>query len=416
MRVVFFAACLLTVLPALAQMDSGSVILLNQGTSTSTREGGLDSGRYTVRPRKSESGRANTPRDNTGRQAGPRDTRSSGTPTIRSETNPTSTNSTSDILVDSSGVDQKSSNSTTQESSPSVEKTQTDSLTNLYHPMGSGRDRENYPPPITNGQPAPFGQVLMGGSAEDIQSYKQVVNGDDRRLNILEISFAPAFIYNDSRSTYMFRDFVTGGPGFSAEAGVWLSPFFGVHTSYTSTLAGHVGSSADGSKNVTSVHQWLQVGLRGRKFLSLGRMSPSLTFGADYHEYQMRIPRDAELRASLKTTGVALNIESEWPSSERLSWLLGMTVLPKAQHKEGPSAIDLRSGGNVETNGLGLTVGGRLHFSRASSLYFKLSQFVEKNMFSGQATPIDPATGVAPTGVPVLNSFTILQLGYTWGN
>ncbi len=432
MKAVMFAFSFILVLPAFAQIDPGSVILLNQGKPASTREGGLDSGRYTVRPRKSDDGRASSQRENTGRQTGPRDVRSSDSPLNRSAANPNSGSSTGGV-VESVGSDQKnhvpsaavqrSRHADIQEvesgeASPTLEQGQTESPAPLNQPIGSGRNRENNPPPITtsNGEPAPFGQVLMGGSNEDIQNYKQVLNVDDRRLNILEISFAPAFVYNDSRSTYLFRDFVTGGPGFNAEARVWLSPFFGVHTSYTSTLAGHVGNSVDGSMNVTAVHQWLQLGLRGRKYLSAGRMSPSLTFGADYYEYQMRIPQDAEFRASLKTTGVVLNLESEWPDSARFSWLLGMSVLPKAQHKEGPSSIELRSGGNVETNGIGLSAGGRLHFNRASSLYFKASQFVEKNMFSGQATPVDPSIGVAPSGVPVLNSFTILQLGYTWGN
>lgn len=373
MEKLLLGCIFLTAFQAQAQVDPSSALILSPSVRTAPGEGiSSDSSRYKTRPKAGGEQQVRGRRDETRRL--PNEERNK-------------------IAVDVSPATDEGHNTYTGGAVPEMTEN------------GTQQEAE----PATTPKPA----------AHVVEPSQQASPGpslDERRANILEISLAPAFIYNDSRSTYMFRDYVTLGPGFMAAAAVWVAPSFGIQTSYTSTLSGSVSSSGDGSKTVAATHQWMQAGLRGRRFLNATRMSPALTFGIDYSEYQMRVAADADLRGRLRTTGVALVLESEWPDSERFSWLLGGTFVPKTRHRETATALDLRSGADVETNSVGISAGGRLLFDRGSSIFFRLSQSVEKNLFSGQAAIADPRSGVKPSGVTVLNSFTVFALGYTWGN
>ena len=54
--------------------------------------------------------------------------------------------------------------------------------------------------------------------------------------------------------------------------------------------------------------------------------------------------------------------------------------------------------------------------TREHQMFWQIYETLERNTFSGTASPADPLTGTAPTGVSVTNSFTFFKLGYTWGN
>jgi hypothetical protein len=122
------------------------------------------------------------------------------------------------------------------------------------------------------------------------------------------------------------------------------------------------------------------------------------------------------MRGRLRTNGAQISLEGEWPTSGRNSWLLGVSFLPLASHKEYSTGLTLKSGGRVDTNGVGVTIGTKIQYDRSSALFVRLTHQLDKHVFTGQAATPDPNTGIAPSGVPVTNSFTILQLGYTWGN
>lgn len=383
MRVFFLALATFAFLPpAEAQLDPSNAILI-QGSKPSTREGGIDSGRYTIKsPRNEDTGNRRTePRRPT--PAVPDD-----------EARPIAQESPA--LVPTSVASE-------QATQPVI----------VEQPQ-PGTFLSGAPPPLP--APPPLSQVLMGGTGEEIDHYRQVLNQDDRRLNLLEVSFAPAFIYNDSQSPYAYRDYTTAGPGFHADARVWFSPFFAVQGSYSATLSGHVSDSFTSTRSVAATHQWVKAGIRSRRFLSASRSSPSLSLGIDYYEYQMRIPQSALSRGKIRTTGPQLTLEGDWPTSNRYSWLLGVSLLPKARHKESATSLDLRSGANTDTNGVGFSLGGRLQHDRSGAMFFRLSHTIEKNLYSGTAGLPDPITGTTPNGVPILNSFTIFQIGYTWGN
>lgn len=239
---------------------------------------------------------------------------------------------------------------------------------------------------------------------------------DDRRLTMLEIAIAPGYLYNVSDSSYSYRSYTTSAPTISLDAKVWLSPTFAAHTSYLGTVSGNVNDSVNGSRNVSATQQWYWVGIRSRKFFGSTRLAPTLEFGLDYYEYEFRVPSDSLMRERLKSTGGQISLESEIPTSPYRSYTLGFSFAPKLQHKETATAVDFQSGGSVDANGVGISLGSKIRFDRSNAMFWKFTYSIEKDVFGGDASLADPQTGVAPSGVSVTNSFSLIQLGYTWGD
>lgn len=237
-----------------------------------------------------------------------------------------------------------------------------------------------------------------------------------RRLNILELSLAPGYLYNNSESSYTFRNYNSSTPTLTFDANFWLNSEIALHGSVAQTLGGHVNDSIDGSRNAAAAQEWLRIGVHGRKFFSLDSSVSALVFGLDYYDYRFRVPADARLRGGIHSSGVELMLEAEIPASRTRSWTLGVTLAPKLRQTESSTTIDFQSGGSVDANAVGFAFGSRWQFSSNDTIFWKVSHAVEKDLFSGDATLADPRTGSAPTGVSVINSFTIFQIGYTWGN
>lgn len=403
MRIVVFLLSYFVTITVHAQIDPSSALLLKQGNRPATREGGLDSGRYTVRPG-SKGPLAPSPRP------------------LREEARRVQQSESDDqrrpIATEPGNEEQKVSEAPMRFPEPMVIPETLD--------QGAGETKPTY---VANPTPGTFlagaqgpveeqsiSEAMLGGSDEEIENYRELLNPEDRRRNLVELSLAPAYIYNASKSPYLFRDYTTAGPGVSAEAKIWFSPFFGIQASYMTTLSGSVSDSFTDPEYIPTTQSWLRGGIRSRSFLATGRYSPSLTFGLDYYEYQFRVPSDADNRGRLRTTGAALSLDGEWPTSERFSWLMGFSFVPKASHKESATDFNLHSGSKPDSNGLGISLGGRIQYDRKSAMFIRITHSLEKHVFSGQASEPDPRTGVAPSGVPVTNSFTILQLGYTWGS
>ena len=239
---------------------------------------------------------------------------------------------------------------------------------------------------------------------------------DDRRLTRLELAIAPGYLYNVSDSSYSFRSYTTSAPTISLDAKVWLSPTFAVHTNYLGTVSGNVSDSWTDARNVSATQQWYTVGIRSRKFFGYTRIAPTLEFGLDYYEYEFRVPADAKTRERLGSNGGQISLEAEIPNSPYRSYTLGFSFMPKLAHKEQATAVDFQSGGSVDANAIGVSVGSKIRFDRSNAMFWKFSYTVEKDVFGGDATLADPLRGVAPSGVSVTNSFSLVQLGYTWGD
>lgn len=355
MRFVWILALITSFsLTAPAQSDP-SVLLLNSGSSPADRDRGLEAGRYTVRP-KENSKESKIPR---AQQSAP------------------------------------------GESKPEVTEPR------VAAPNATPTPAANFGPPVLNPQATPQPEAPL-------QTQQEV--RDDRRLTMLELAVAPGYLYNVSDSSYSFRSYNASAPTVSIDAKVWLTPMFAVHTSYLGTVSGNVNDSSTGTRNIAATQQWNLVGLRSRKFFGATRLAPTLEFGLDYYEYEFRVPSDAQVRERLKSTGAQLSLEAEVPTSPYRSYTLGFSFLPKLQHKETATSVDFQSGGSVDANGVGLSLGSKIRFDRSNAMFWKLTYSVEKDVFGGDASLADPLTGIAPSGVSVTNTFSLIQLGYTWGD
>lgn len=375
---------------AQAQIDPSSALLLNSGSHSSGRDSGLDSGRYTVRPKSDSSSRREETRS-------PRRAQSFGEPETTSLQTPAAA----------------SQESTSRENeNPSTETKNEAGSLGVPQPAKAGVA------PAETSEPKATDKGLEETSEKSTQSSGEPSESlvGDRRLNLLELSVAPAYIYNNSDSSFFYRNYFASAPAISVSANVWLNPNLGLSTSYLGTLSGHVNDSFDGSKNSVATQQWFTAGVRSRQFFGGSPGSSLLVFGLDYYEYQFRVASDAVLRQRLRSTGVRLSVETELPTSPRHSWTLGFSLLPRLSHKEEATGIEFQSGSGVETNTVSLSLGSRFEFDRTSAVYWKLSHMIEKNLFSGDASVSDPIRGVTPSGVAVTNSFTIFELGYTWGD
>ena len=239
---------------------------------------------------------------------------------------------------------------------------------------------------------------------------------DQRRLNLVELNLSSGYLYTNAESSYFYRRYTSSAPVVGAEADVWLTPNFGLNVSYLGTLSGHVSDSFDGSRSIPATQQWFTAGVRTRKFFGGDALSPTMVFGLDYYEYQFRVPSDSALREKLASIGVRVSLEADVPVTATRSWTLGFMVTPKLQHKETATGVEYQSGGNVEANGVGVSLGARVQFERRDAIFVKLSYIIEKDLFSGDASIPDPLTGVTPSGVAVTTTQSLLQFGYSWGN
>jgi hypothetical protein len=276
-------------------------------------------------------------------------------------------------------------------------------------PAGPAVDKKPQEP-VTNPTVAP-----VAASASAPESTALDVNWN-RRFNLLEISASPFYVYNESKSDYFYRRYTTASPGIDLSALVWFAPSIAAQASFASTVSDSVSDSTDHSRAIRVSQQWFNLGIRGRHFAHGGPLSSSVIYGLDYSEFQMRVPNDATSRSNLRTTGIKLSLGADVPSSLTYSWQFGFDVTPKAQHKENSNDMDLTSGGTSDDNILGLNLGGRFQITRTDAMFWRVSERIEKIVFSGTAVQTDPVSGVMPSGVSVTNSFTFFEVGYSWGN
>ena len=114
--------------------------------------------------------------------------------------------------------------------------------------------------------------------------------------------------------------------------------------------------------------------------------------------------------------GLGLSLAGDFPSSNSYAWTFRLLAVPRAQHSEIATQNQTSSGGNPETNVLELAIGGRITFDRSNELFWRLTHRIEQNRFTGPPSAPDPQTGQYGSGVSVMNSFSVFELGYSWGD
>jgi hypothetical protein len=367
---LIFSSALILGQDALAQaevpLDPSSVLLLNQGGSLPSTPA-IESGRYSPRPKN--------------------ENRSEAKPTPRK-------------------TKEKNSDNSADETPEPV----TVVVPNL--PTASAPSNPSAGVPVAEQQPQ---QIIVKCPDPTPKSCRQGSAEFNRRLSYLDLSFAPGYLYNGSESTYSYRRYSSAAPMMSFGVDFWFNPNLSFHGEYDGTLGAQISDSFSSARNVSVSHEWIRAGLRSRKF-SAGDGRSTLLFGIDYQDYQLHVPSDSQIREGLHVGGLRLSLEAEFFSRSSHAWFFGASVAPKLRLSESSTAINFQSGGSADVNSVGIVLGQRFPLDRNDSLFWKLSHTIQKEVYSGDATLTDPKTGVAPTGVGVTNSFSIFQIGYSWGS
>ncbi|MDZ4662817.1 MAG: hypothetical protein SGJ18_14485 [Pseudomonadota bacterium] len=237
-----------------------------------------------------------------------------------------------------------------------------------------------------------------------------------RRPSFIEIQIAPGLVYVDSKSNYWYRKYQSTSPGFNVNASLWIAPNFGFKCAFISSIGGDVSSGpADLSKTAVS-QQWVNYGIQFRNWKSQSDSNSELDFGVKYSEFQFQPPLDSANRGRLKTTGASFFLQAKIPQSRNLKTFVEFEIMPKATHKEVSTTVQLRSGDKVDSSQVGIKIGNIHSLADGNSIFWSLNSSLEKNVFKGIASPIDPATNQLLNGVTVYNRTVMFFIGYQWGD
>lgn len=265
------------------------------------------------------------------------------------------------------------------------------------------------PPPVT----VQVKELIFGGTNQDIDDYKKAVHPEDPRANMLSISIAPAYYYNGSESNYAYRRYSSHGPGIGLGMNLWVTPFFGLHSKFFSSVS---ASQKSGTNSVPTDLQNFEAGIRFRKHFGLTRKSPQISFGIDWHDGINKISKESTESIGRKSTGLSFALEGEIPSTNTYSHLFQLDVRPRLKHSEMNTGIETRSGTKNQTNSISLSGGGQWTMDRHNQVFWKVQYLIERNLFDGQALQPDPGHGGTPDGVSVTNSLVIFYFGFKWGS
>jgi len=291
-------------------------------------------------------------------------------------------------------------------------------------PLNSLQTKESVAPAVEVSEKKVIEQSPKQESQEPVQIVSPYQNRlrkkygfDDYRSNIVDLHVAPLFFYNDSSSNYWYRKHIQSSPGFMVGADVWLSPKIGVNTTYQTTSGASIEAEPNSSSKVSTENDWFSAELKYRRTFGNSVASGGVILAAGYSEYEMSVASRAESRIALKSSGLKLRAEAIIPESKTYQWRLGVSFMPRLDHKEVKTNINVKSGQGNESSRLGLSLGGRFIYSSKHQVFWNLSHEIERNLYSGSSNLNDPRFDLAPvTGVEVTNSFTIFSIGYTWGH
>ncbi len=234
----------------------------------------------------------------------------------------------------------------------------------------------------------------------------------DTRLNIVELTLAPTFNAIDSHSDYWPRRFSTTETMVDVNANIWISPFFGLRTGYLTSVNGQVDTAPGGGQMAPLSTDVFDFGFRFRNFFGISRQASSISFGIDYEDSSTKINSTTSDRPGYETRGFKLVFDSLLPVTNSYGVTLGVEIAPFLAHHENQMAFS--SGSSDHSTLIGASVGGRYSFDRQNQLFWKISEKLETDTFSGPVRTPDPTTGLSPSGVVVNQSLTLFQIGFTW--
>jgi hypothetical protein len=272
------------------------------------------------------------------------------------------------------------------------------------------------PPPQKASLAEAMQETVLGGTPDDVARYKEKLQSDDPRHNILEVSVAPAYFYTNSSSSYWYRRFFSSGPGVDLNAEMWITPFLGVDLGYFTTLTADMNGDPNTSRTFNVSHRYTDFGFDFRKYFSYSKKSPNLKFYLGYSEYQMIVPASETNRIGLQEYGLDLGLHLTLPVTNYYGWTMGTDVMPFIKINEQSTGVSAQSGSNPSSFAIKFSLGQDFTLDRNNKVFWRVSERIEKSVYSGTASVADPITGVAPSGVSVTEGSTLFEFGYSWGD
>ena len=257
-------------------------------------------------------------------------------------------------------------------------------------------------------------QILIMGDPQEIESFRQQLHPLDTKNNVLEIALSPYLFYADSKSPYWYRNYNFSSLGVAGDARIWITPFFGIHGAYQSSLAAEISGNPAGTVRSPVNYQTTEGGLRFRKYFGAYRKAPQVSFALDYQDQRISPTGDGNQRLSLKTAGVRLGLEAQLPSTLAYSNVYRFAFIPRPVQSESGGA-GVTSGNSPEVYTLEMGIGGLYQLDRYHQLFWRLDQRYQKTSYRGTASAADPESGLTPARVPVTESTTMFHIGIQFG-
>jgi hypothetical protein len=247
--------------------------------------------------------------------------------------------------------------------------------------------------------------------SHDPRSSEVDVSEESYEINrLMEISIGSGYLYEDSSSAYSYRRYSLASPVYSVQARVWLSSEFALGGRYHSSFGGAV---SDANADVTAARNLMAAGLYYRKSFDRG----NLHVGVEFMDTQFDVASTATEHVKTRTSGIRGSLEGEfYNSTGRSSWSIGLNVAPRIQHEEKDAGLPVRSGTSVEGQIIGLSIQRKWRFDSEHAMFIRIEHSMERDLFTGPASPADPISSMTPDGVTATTGTTLIQFGYNWGN
>jgi hypothetical protein len=250
----------------------------------------------------------------------------------------------------------------------------------------------------------------------DIDKYKSKLDPDDVRRNLVEISVAPNYLYLNSSSSFWTKKYYSSGPGISVAADIWITPLLGINVSYLTTLSADMSAQPNTSQKILVDHRYTDFGFVYRNYASLNKLSKSINLGIKYSEYQLIIPKSENTRWTEADRGIALTIAGKFPQVSGSDWVVFADMLPRIKIVEEKKSASVKSGTGYNSYGFKFGVGEDYILNRHNQLFWRISHRINKTIFSGSASDVDPTTGATPSGVSMTQGVSLFEFGYRWGD
>lgn len=258
-------------------------------------------------------------------------------------------------------------------------------------------------------------QNVVLGDQEQIVKYRSGLSRDDSRQNLVDLSLAPMMIYSDAKSNSWYRDYRSDGVGVGVQINLWTNPFFGLQAEYARSLTADIDADTTSPRRVKVDHQMFALGFRYRKFFNMTRKSPVITFGFDYDEYQMLVPKKEDERIRLKTSAPAAVFEVRLPTSHVKSFVFGSKLAIDPKVEEQKTALELKSGSKDSTQSFQFYFGQDFTFNRHQTFFWKFKHRFDKSVYEGTSNQNEPVSGTPVEGVSVRTGTSLIQVGFSWG-